>query len=70
MAVNKVSYSGAVLIDLTSDTVTADKLLSGYTAHNAAGQEITGSLTQVTYYSGSSDPDKLIGSDGDLYFKL
>ena len=45
MAVNKVIYGGNVLIDLTGDTVTADKILSGYTAHNAAGVGITGSCT-------------------------
>ena len=31
-------------IDISSDTVTADKLLYGYTAHNAAGEAITGTL--------------------------
>lgn len=30
------------LIDLTADTVTADKLLKGYTAHDASGASITG----------------------------
>ena len=29
-------------VDLTQDTVAADKLLSGYTAHNSAGTAITG----------------------------
>lgn len=33
------------LIDLTSDTVTADRLLSGYTAHDATGAIITGTYT-------------------------
>ena len=33
MAINKVVYGDQVLIDLTGDTVTADKLLSGFTAH-------------------------------------
>ena len=48
MAVSKVTYNGTTLIDLTSDTVAADKLLSGYTAHNKAGQKITGTLTAGT----------------------
>lgn len=33
---------GTVLIDLTSDTVTANKVLSGYTAHDKTGAPITG----------------------------
>lgn len=41
--VNKVIVNGVTKIDLTSDTVTSDKLLSGYTAHGASGAPITGS---------------------------
>lgn len=43
--VNKVIYGGNTLIDLTSDTVTADKILSGYKAHASSGAPITGSCT-------------------------
>lgn len=43
--VNKVIYGGDVLIDLTGDTVTADKLLSGITAHDKSGAKITGICT-------------------------
>lgn len=45
--VNKVvnGETGDTLIDLTSDTVTADKLLEGYTAHDASGAQITGTYT-------------------------
>ena len=45
MGVNKVVYGSEVLIDLTGDTVKADKLLSGYTAHGANGELITGTLS-------------------------
>ena len=45
MAVNKVIYGGNVLIDLTKDTVTADKLASGITAHDKSGTIITGTNT-------------------------
>lgn len=41
--VNKVIYGGRTLIDLTSDTVTADKILTGFTAHDKSGALITGS---------------------------
>lgn len=39
---NKVIYDGTVLIDLTADTVTADKILAKYTAHDKSGNIITG----------------------------
>lgn len=45
MAINKVIYGGTTLIDLTSDTVTEDKMLSGYTAHDKSGAQITGTCT-------------------------
>ena len=45
MAINKVIYGGNILIDLTTDTVTADKLASGITAHDASGKTITGTNT-------------------------
>ena len=45
MGYNKIIYAGQTLIDLTQDTVVADKLLKGYTAHGADGEIITGSCT-------------------------
>lgn len=45
MANNKVVYDGATLIDLTSDTVTPETLLTGATAHDASGAQITGTAT-------------------------
>ena len=42
MPVSKVVYDGSSLIDLTGDTVAADKVLSGYTAHDKAGNAVTG----------------------------
>lgn len=39
---NKVSVNGEVLIDLSSDTVTVETLSEGVTAHNSAGELITG----------------------------
>lgn len=43
--ISKVVYGGKTLIDLTSDTVTADKLLSGVIAHDKSGAAITGACT-------------------------
>lgn len=43
--ISKVVYGGNTIIDLTADTVTADKVLSGYTAHGKDGAPITGDCT-------------------------
>lgn len=45
MAISKVVYGGTTLIDLTADTIQADKVLSGYTAHGADGEVISGTCT-------------------------
>lgn len=46
MANNKVQLSdGTVLLDLTGDTVTPETLMSGATAHDAAGERIVGAAT-------------------------
>lgn len=39
---SKVIFNGDVLMDLTGDTVTADKLLKGITAHGKDGAPVTG----------------------------
>lgn len=57
MAVNKVIYDGATLVDLTGDTVTADNLAAGVKATGADGKPIVGLLPKVTidsHLSGSS----------------
>lgn len=48
MAVNKVVYDGATLVDLTGDTVTADNLAAGVKATGADGKPIVGLLPKVT----------------------
>lgn len=60
--VNKVQYGNIVLIDLTADTVAGNKLLSGYTAHDASGAAITGSCT---YDADTSDGTT---TSGELLF--
>ena len=61
MAINKVEYNDngqiKTLIDLTADTVTADKLAKGYTAHDMSGNIITGTLESS---GGSSDEARRI----------
>lgn len=68
MGISKVQYGNSVLVDLTSDTVAADKLLNGYTAHGANGEAITGTyapslsvktITENGTYTAAAD-----GTDG------
>lgn len=44
MAISKVVYGTTTLVDLTSDTVDAAHLAKGYTAHDAAGNPVVGTL--------------------------
>lgn len=48
MAINKVVLNDVVKLDLTGDTVTADKLSEGITAHDAAGNPVTGTMVVTT----------------------
>ena len=48
MAVNKVIYNGATLVDLTGDTVTAADLADGVKATGADGDPIVGLMQKVT----------------------
>lgn len=45
MAHNKIIFGNTVLIDLTADTVTPDKILASFTAHDASGAQITGTCS-------------------------
>ena len=63
--VNKVVYGGTTLVDLTGDTVEADKILSGYTAHDKSGAPITGTIPGVnatTYNTSMADQTIAAGS--------
>lgn len=56
--ISKVEINGATLIDISNDTVTANILAEGYTAHDKTGNTITGTLTQQsgkTVTPGTSD---------------
>ena len=44
MEVNHVIINGETVVDLRNDTVTPQTLLSGATAHNAAGEKIAGAV--------------------------
>ena len=45
MAFSKVILNGTTLMDVTSDTVASNNLLTGYTATGADGQQVVGSAT-------------------------
>lgn len=72
MAVNEVVLGEETLISLVNDTVTADTLLAGITAHSADGEEITGTVVlYVPYqigsltYTGSTQSPTWEGYDSD-----
>lgn len=41
---NKIIINDEVILDLSSDTITTNKLLEGVTAHDATGMQITGKI--------------------------
>lgn len=51
MGLSKVNFGEDTLIDLTNDSVDAASLLKGKTAHNAAGEQVVGTLdVKGTFY--------------------
>lgn len=55
MAVNKVEVNGETVLDLSQDSVTPEQLAQGATAHNAAGERVTGTYTApVTSVNGQT----------------
>lgn len=69
MAVSKVVYGGNTLIDLTADTVVADKVLTGYTAHGADGEAITGTCDYDSNTKDATASDSEILSGKTAYVK-
>lgn len=54
----------------TSDaTAVANEIKTGKTAY-VNGSKVTGTLSFINYYTGSTVPDSSLGSDGDLYFRF
>ena len=47
MGANKFEYFGTVKFDLTGDTIVPEKLAYGFTAHDASGELITGTLKTI-----------------------
>ena len=68
MAVNKVVLGEDTLIDLTADTVSADKLSKGITAHDMAGEAIVGTMEagagkEYTFTDGLTETDGTVKWD-------
>ena len=69
MAISKVIYGGRTLIDLTADTVTADKILKGYTTHGANGELMTGTCEYDANTQDATAADSEILSGKIAYVK-
>ena len=54
MANSKIIFGGEVLIDLTADTVTEDKVLSGVTFHDKKGDTLEGTCSYDSDTSGDT----------------
>lgn len=69
MAVNKVEINGESVIDLTKDTVLPQTLLSGVTAHNAAGEPIVGTAVgiKLTGIAITTPPTKTSYKAGEVF---
>ena len=61
---SKVVFAGRVLIDLTEDTVEADNLLEGITAHTKTGEQVVGIMKPVTL-SADGNGNLIIGGVTD-----
>lgn len=69
MNTNKVDYFGRTIIDLTSDTVTPETLLKGYTAHGANGELIEGQyIAEAAGEGGAGLPDTIVAGDTPVLY--
>lgn len=69
MGVNKLVINEEVKLDLSDDTVQPDKLLAGETAHDKAGEPITGTLSSVAQ-AVPTFQSSIIKESGTSYFQL
>lgn len=69
MAISKVVYGGQTLIDLTSDTITKDKLKKGYIAHGSDGEIITGTCEHDANTQDATAQDSEILSGETAYVR-
>ena len=60
---NKAVINGTTYLDLSSDTVTANSMLNGVTAHDKNGASITGSIPNVVFPSAPSSSQPSTGTN-------
>lgn len=63
MGVSKVNFGGDTLIDLTNDSVTADMLVKGATAHDAAGEQVVGTFEPALIVTVTKNTDGIFSAD-------
>lgn len=64
MAINRVEYGDTVLMDISGDTVSADNLLVGATAHDASGEPVEGAVDLDNYYTKEEVDSKIPDTSG------
>ena len=70
MPVNKVSFDGNVLIDLTSDTAQEADVAIGKKFHKADGTIATGTLEPGEYSGGGFNVESIINDDGTQEIRI
>lgn len=60
----------ASFTDVTDTTAAASNVQSGSYFYTSAGTRTQGTLSVVTYYTGSTTPSSSLGSNGDIYLKV
>lgn len=63
MGISKVNFGGDTLIDLTNDSVTADMLAKGATAHDAAGERVIGTFEPALIVTVTKNTDGTFSAD-------
>lgn len=68
MAVNKVIFGGDTIIDLTADSVTAETLAVGVTAHDKSGTRITGTMEAGSGDESADILDMIVKNSGSFSY--
>ena len=66
---NIVVVGEDTIVDLSADTVTADKLLDGFTAHDATGAPITGTCKNIPIEPFAYDYEKRYTANGTFKYE-
>lgn len=69
ITVPKTGGGTASFTDVTDTTAAASDVATGKYFYTSNGTKTSGSLSFVTYYTGSSAPSSSLGSNGDIYLQ-